>query len=57
MNPLMICLGIFILLSGFSTLLFLAASMNSSRMSQAYEGYEQESGYRSEPIPVSWDSR
>lgn len=37
MNPVLICLGSFILLSFLATLLFVAASMNSSRISQEEE--------------------
>lgn len=37
MDPIFYCFGLFVLLAGVSTLMFLAASMNSSRISQAEE--------------------
>lgn len=56
MNPVLICFGTFFLLSFLSTLLFVAASMNSSRISQAEEGYEPEPTFRGHPIPAQFES-
>jgi hypothetical protein len=56
MNPVLICLGSFILMSFLSTLLFVAASMNSSRISQAEEGYEPEPTFHGHPVPARSES-
>jgi hypothetical protein len=56
MNPVLVCLGAFILMSFLSTLLFVAASMNSSRISQSEEGAqatheaEPEPGFEGRPL-------
>lgn len=56
MNPVLLCLGTFLLLSFLSTLLFVAASMNSSRISQSEEGAqatheaEPEPGFEGQPV-------
>jgi hypothetical protein len=56
MNPVLFCLGSFILMSFLSTLLFVAASMNSSRISQVEEGYEPEPAFHGHPIPARSES-
>jgi hypothetical protein len=40
MSPVVYCCGIGILLSGLATILFLIASMRSSRLSQQEESHE-----------------
>lgn len=56
MNPVLLCLGTFLLLSFLSTVLFVAASMNSSRISQSEEGgqatpeAEPEPGVEGQPV-------
>ena len=55
MNPVLVCFGIFLLLSATSTLLYVAASMNSSRISQAEDGYEPEPSYHGHPVSVQAD--
>jgi hypothetical protein len=52
MNPILLCLGSFIVLSFIATSLFIAASMNSSRMSQAEDGYESEPSYSGQATPA-----
>jgi hypothetical protein len=52
MNPLLLCLGSFIVLSFITTTLFIAASVNSSRMSQIEDGYESEPSYSGQAAPA-----
>ncbi len=54
MNPVLICLGIFIALSFIATTLFIAASVNSSRLSHAEDGYgyESEPSYSGQAVPI-----
>lgn len=49
MNPVLVYLGAFILMSFLSTLLFVAASMKSSCISQEKEGAQAELGTEPEP--------
>jgi hypothetical protein len=52
MNPALVFLGGFIAISFIATMLFIAASMNSSHISQVEDGYESESSYSGRAVPV-----
>ena len=52
MNPVLFCLSLLLLFSATATLLFVAASMNSSRISQVEDGYEPEPSYHGHPVSV-----
>lgn len=52
MNPALLCLGSFIVLSFIATTAFIAASVNSSRISQVEDGYESEPSYSGQAVPA-----
>ena len=52
MNPALVFLGSFLFISFIASMLFIVASVNSSRISQIDNGDESEPSYRERAVPA-----